>query len=160
MLRFLAKAFIAIDRAIAPTVVHAAGGTPEDISQDWAQRLGASGDKIARGVAAVRVSPGTAAAAQKNVWLQNTQAAANKWASRVAAVSLASWQEAMTTKGAPRIAAGAQAAQAKFAAFMGRLLPYQQNLKGNLPARGNLDQNIARSAAWIRGMANFQNTGR
>lgn len=134
-----------------------AGGTPEEIAADWANRLGASGQKIQRGVQAVRVSPGQAAAAQKAVWLQNLTASADKWASRVGSMPLAVWQQSMVEKGLPRIAQGAQAAQPKFAQFLGRLLPYQQNLKGRIPPRGNLQANINRMVAWVNGMSQFNN---
>ena len=62
----------------------------------------------------------------------------------------------MTTKGIPRIATGAQTAQPKFAQFMGKLLPYIATQKASLPARGTLDQNIARMTAFVQGMSKFQ----
>lgn len=131
--------------------------TPDQIAADWAQKLGAATTKITAGVNAVSVAPGQAAARQKALYVQNVQARADKWAARTAAVSLQDWQQAMTTKGVQRIGSGATAAQPKFATFMGKLLPYQQNLKGSLPARGNLDQNIARMTQFVRGMSQFSN---
>lgn len=102
------------------------------------------------------VSPGQAAARQKAAWAQNVVAAQDKWASRVASVTLQDWQQAFVSKGIPRIASGAQAAQPKFQAFMSNLLPYIQRGVQSLPARGNLDQNIARLTAFVRHMANFK----
>lgn len=133
-----------------------AGQTPDQIAAQWASRLAGSSQRIADGVGAVTVAPGQAAARQKAVWQQNTAAAADKWAGRVAGVSLSDWQDSMRTKGVQRIGAGAQAAQPKFAQFMGQLLPHIASVKGNLPARGNLDQNIARMTAFVQGMAKFQ----
>lgn len=130
--------------------------TPDEIAAQWAARLGQSGQRIAAGVASVTVAPGTAAARQKGAWLQGVQANADKWATRVAAVPLSDWQQAMTTKGAPRIAQGATAAQPKFAAFMGQLLPHIASVKGTLPPRGDLGANIARMTAFVQGMAKFQ----
>lgn len=132
--------------------------SPEQIAANWASGLGAATSKITAGIAAVQVAPGAAAARQKAVWQQNVTASVDKWASRTAAVSLQSWQQSATTKGVPRIASGAQAAQPKFAAFMSALLPYVSRTVASLPPRGNLDQNIARSAAFARGMAQFSNT--
>ena len=132
-----------------------ASQTPDQIAADWASRLGASTSKITAGVQAVTVAPGQAAARQKAAWVANVAAAQDKWASRTAAVPLSTWQNDMVTKGIPRIATGATAAQGKFATFMGHLLPHIDRTKASLPARGNLDQNIARSAAFIRGMAQF-----
>ena len=130
--------------------------TPDQIAARWAQGLSGATQKIADGVNAVTVAPGQAAARQKTVWAQNTAAAADKWAQRTAAVDLPSWQQAMIQKGAPRIATGAAAAQPKFASFMTQLLPHIQSVKSQLPARGNLDQNIARMTQFVRGMSQFK----
>lgn len=130
--------------------------TPDQAAAQWASRLAQSGDKIRQGVQSVTTSPGQAAARQKGAYVQNVQAAADKWASRVASVTTADWQQATIEKGLPRIASGAQAAQPKFAAFMGQLLPHIAAGQGSLPARGNLEQNIARMTAWTRHMAAFK----
>lgn len=133
-----------------------ASQTPDQIAAQWASRLAGSTQRIKDGVAAVTVAPGQAAARQKGVWAQNVAASQDKWASRVAGVSLSDWQTAMVDKGAARIGAGAQAAQPKFAQFMGQLLPHIASTKGSLPPRGNLDQNIARMTAFVQGMSKFQ----
>jgi len=132
--------------------------TPEQIAANWSQNLAAATQKITAGVQAVQVAPGQAAARQKAVYVANVNAQADKWASRTAAVSLQSWQASTTTKGIPRIASGATAAQPKFAAFMGQLLPFIQRQVQSLPPRGNLSQNIARMTAFVQGMATFSNT--
>lgn len=129
--------------------------SPEQIAQRWAQGMGGARDKIVQGVNDVTVAPGQAAAAQKGAYLANVQANADKWAKRTAAVSVDEWRTAMLSKGLDRIAGGATAAQPRFANFVNQLLPHIEQVKRQLPARGTLDQNIARSAAFIRGMANF-----
>ncbi len=128
----------------------------QQAAQDWAAHLAASTDKITRGVQSVTTSPGTAAARQKAAYLANVQAAGDKWASRVSAVSTAEWQQAVQTKGIPRIAGGAQAAQPKFEQFMAQLIPFVESAKGSLQARGGLEQNIARMTAFTRAMAGFK----
>lgn len=133
-----------------------ANQSPQDIAAAWASRLGQSTDKISKGVAGVTVAPGMAAARQKEVWAANTVASKDKWATNVAGVSLQDWQTAMTGKGVQRIATGAQAAQGKFADFMGQLLPHIDRVKSSLPARGGLDANINRMVAFSRGMAGFK----
>lgn len=133
-----------------------AGATPQQAAADWAARLAGSGDKITRGVQAVTTAPGAAAARQKAAYVANVQASSDKWATRVASVSTAEWQAATVNKGVPRIASGAQAAQSKFEGFMAQVLPHIASTVSALPARGNLEQNIARSAAFSRGMANFK----
>lgn len=133
-----------------------ANSSPDQIAQDWAARLAASGDKITRGVQGVTTAPGQAAARQKAVYVQNVQSAADKWAQRVSSVSTGDWQQATIAKGIPRIASGATAAQPKFAQFMGQLLPHIEAGRSSLPARGNLEQNIARMGAFTRHMAGFK----
>lgn len=132
---------------------------PNAIAQNWANRLGQSTQKITDGVQAVTVAPGQAAARQKGAWVQNTQAAADKWASRTSQVTLGDWQQAMIQKGAPRVGAGATAAVPKMASFMTQLLPHIDAVKGSLPARGDLNANINRMVAFTQGMAKFQRRG-
>lgn len=130
--------------------------TPEQIAANWAQRLGSSTQKITDGVSAVTVAPGQSAARAKDLWRQRINESADKWAANTASVSLGEWQEAMTQKGVQRIASGANAAQGKFANFMGELLPHIDRVKGSLPARGDLEQNITRMTAFTRGMSQFR----
>lgn len=126
-----------------------------DAAAAWAQRLASSSDKITKGIQAVTTSPGQAAARQKNLYLQQVQAAGDKWAARVAAVSTSEWQQAAISKGVPRIASGATAAQPKMEQFMSQLLPHIASQVASLPPRGGIDQNIDRMTRFVRGMATF-----
>jgi len=130
--------------------------SPDQIAQKWANNLGASTENIRQSVQSVSVAPGQAAARQKTAYVNGVNQSQDKWARNVAAVSLGEWQQAMINKGLPRIAGGAQEAMPEFQQFMTRLLPYIQNGLSTLPPRGSLDQNIARAAAMMRYMANFQ----
>lgn len=132
--------------------------TPDQIAAAWANALGAAQAKITAGINAVQVPPGQAAARQKAVYVANVNANADKWATKVAAVSLQAWQQAAINKGVQRIGTGASAAQPKFAAFMTQLLPFIQRQVQALPPRGNLQANIARMTAFVQGMATFSNT--
>jgi hypothetical protein len=132
--------------------------TPDQAAAKWAQNLSAAGPSIQAGVEAVKVSPGQAAARQKAVYLQNVQAAADKWASRVAQVTTADWQQAMVSKAIPRIGTGATAAQPKMSQFLNQLFPHIDRGLATLPARGNLQQNKQRVLAWIDHMAQFKRT--
>lgn len=129
----------------------------DDISKRWSSNLAASTPRIQAGVQAVSTAPGLAAARASDRYLAGVQANVPKYQTNVAAVTLAEWQDATLNKGIQRIPTGAQAAEQKFAAFMGRLIPYINSGLTTLPARGGLEQNIARSAAWIRHMSKFKN---
>lgn len=128
---------------------------PTAVAQKWATNLAASTQAITDGVNAVTVAPGQSAARQKAVWVNNVAASANKWATNVAAVPLSDWQAAMTTKGIPRVAGGATAAQPKMQAFMSKLLPYIASGTNSLPPRGDINANIARMTQWVQYMAKF-----
>lgn len=130
--------------------------TPDQIAAKWAQGLAGATQRITDGVNAVTIAPGQAAARQKQVWAQNTAASVDKWATNTAKVSLPDWQNAILTKGVPRIASGATAAQPKFATFMTQLMPFINQQVAALPARGTLDQNINRMTAFARGMSTFK----
>lgn len=129
--------------------------TSAQIAANWAQRLGASSDKMKAGALAVQVAPGIAAARQKAVYLQNVQANVDKWAKNVAAVTAADWQDAYVNKGIARIASGATAAQGKMQDFMDKLLPYQQQQLAALPSRGTYEQNKVRATSWMDAMHKF-----
>lgn len=130
--------------------------TPEEAAARWAAGLSSAGPKIEAGIRSVQVAPGQAAARQKAAYTTNVAAAADKWASRVAGVSLGEWQQATIEKGVQRVASGAQAAQPKMAGFMQQFLPFVDQTVQSLPARGNLDQNIARMTDFVRKTSRFQ----
>jgi hypothetical protein len=130
----------------------------DQLTQAWASNLAGAQARMQAGAQAVTTSPGQAAAAQQAVWLANTTAAANIWAQNVAKVTTAQWQQAYITKGLPRIATGAQAAQAAFAVTLGKIIATERTIVAGLPARGNIDQNIARSAAFARAMNQARGT--
>lgn len=130
--------------------------TATQVAAKWAQRMGQATTAYKEGIAAVTTPPGQQAARAATLWATNVAASKAKYSRNVAAVSLTDWQNAASTKGGQRLAAGATAAQPKFQATMATLLPYIDRGVGQLPARGNLEANIARSAAWQRYMAAYQ----
>ncbi len=133
--------------------------SPTDAAARWAQNFGASGTKWAAGVSSVAVAPGQLAARAKSLWLQNTTAAADRYATNSAKVSREEWIAVTVAKGQPRLASGAQAAQSKVEAAFSRLFPHITNVVNSLPPRGDLEANIARSGAFARGMNKFKMQG-
>lgn len=133
-------------------------GNPTAAAQNWASKLGAAQQAYTDGVNSVTIAPGSLAAAAKNLWLQNTTAAASRFAANSAAVTLPTWQQAAVTKGAPRLGQGATAAQPKMEAVFAKLFPAINNVRNSLPARGDINANIARSAAFALGMNKLKGT--
>jgi len=129
---------------------------PDAAAQQWASRLGAATQAYTDGVNGVTVAPGQLAAAAKPLWLANTAAAGDKFARNSAAVTKESWQNAAVTKGAPRLASGATAAQPKMSAVFVKLFPAIKSAVSSLPPRGTIDQNIERSRQFALAMHKFQ----
>lgn len=134
---------------------------PTDATKKWVQNLSSATAAVTSGVQQVTRSPGVAAAAQHQKWLQRTTAAADKWRARVGNVSLSQWQQAMINVGVPRIASGAQAKQDKFSTFMTAFLPHLQAGVSKVDAMPSttLEDNINRAVAMIRHNAGFKYTG-
>jgi hypothetical protein len=127
-------------------------GNPTTAAQNWANKLGAATQAYTDGVNATTTAPGQLAAAAGNTWLANTQAALPRFKANSAAVTLPQWQQAAINKGAPRLASGATAAEPKMEAVFAKLFPAIANAVAQLPPRGSLAQNIARSAAFATKM--------
>lgn len=123
------------------------------LAANWQAKLAGATDRMTAGAQAVTTPPGQAAAAAKDAYLAGVNASVNIWAQKVSAVTTQQWQTAYIQKGLPRVAAGASAAQAKFATILGKILTAEKSIVAQLPARGGLENNIARSAAFQRAMA-------
>lgn len=132
---------------------------PTSVAAKWATNLGAATQSMQDGVNGVQTAPTQLAAAQADRYVQGVQQAVSSgsWQKALQNVSLQSWQQSMLQKGIPRVASGANQAKGKFATFMSKLLPYQQNLQAQLAAtpRGDLQTNIQRMIMWANGMAQF-----
>jgi hypothetical protein len=133
---------------------------PQQVAQKWSQNVARSSDSIRAGVQNVTVNPAEKAAARQDAYVAGVQRAAaeGKYRRGLAKVTLQSWQEAMITKGLPRIASGASAATPKMAAFMEQWLPYVEAGKQKLASmpRGDLQQNIARMITMVEHAASFR----
>lgn len=131
--------------------------TAQQWLQKWGTNLSAAAPYITSGVARVTTAPGIAAAAAAPTMLANiTQSVTSgAWAARVSAVPLSAWQSAMTVKGIPRLAQGITQAQSTKTNAISTFLSAVDAAVAdtNTLQRGNLEQNIARSAAFQRSMS-------
>lgn len=129
--------------------------TPAAAATKWSQNLGAAVTRYTDGVKAVSQSPTALAAAASDRYVAGVQANVSKFVANSQAITLQSWQTSTVNKGAQRLAAGATAAEPKMASVFTSLFPYIEQVRGSLPARGDLEANIARSAAFQRAMARY-----
>jgi len=130
---------------------------PASATAKWVSNLSGATQHITAGVNSVTVAPGQRAAQQASYWLQRVQQSQQKWAARVAAVSLSEWQQAMINIGIPRIATGAQQKQAKYEAFAQKFFPYlaQGVAKVRAMPKNSLADSIARATAMIQHNAQY-----
>lgn len=135
-------------------------GNPQQAAQKWADRLSGATQQIQEGISRVSEAPGRKAAAQKQAWLNNVQAKADKWERNVGRVSLEDWRAAATA-GVTRVAQGAQQKKGKMEAFQTEFFPFLERVQSRVNAmpRGSLEQNLARMVANAREISNFKRGG-
>lgn len=132
--------------------------TSAQATAKWLSGLGAATDRMTQGAQAVQKAPGIAAAAAADKWLQRVTQAKQKFATNVARVSLADWQNSYINIGIPRVAQGAQAKQAKVQSFFDEYLPYLTRGVATIDAMPSttLEDGIARATAMIRYNSKFK----
>jgi len=133
--------------------------TAEEFADKHARRLKGSIDDIRSGVGKVTVAPTLQAAAKQDKMLQNLTAAvqSGKWAARLKAVDLPTWQDKILNKGLGLIASGIDGAHDKVVAFAAQLLPYEAGLQDQVAKMPDLtlEDSVNRASSWIRGMSKF-----
>lgn len=136
-------------------------GSPQEIADRWASRLGSATNEISAGIDRVQVAPGQLAAAKADKWEQNVLAAKAKWRARVAGTSLEAWKTAAKTIGVTRIAAGAQAKKGKMAAFLTEFGPHLDQLASKLATMPDttFDQRMQRMIQAATHNHNFRRSG-
>lgn len=133
--------------------------TADEFAEKHARRLKAAIPDIIAGVNKVTENPMLKAAAKKDKMRANVNAAidSGKWEAGLRRTTLTGWQAALTGKGTQRISAGIDGAHDKVVNFATQLLSFESTLKSsvdNMPDL-NLQDSLARSAAWITGMSKF-----
>lgn len=116
-----------------------------DVAQRWSAGFANAGKKWTDGINAVTVAPGISAAAAKDRYLAGVNASVDKWASGVSRVTLADWKAMATSKGAQRLASGAQAGAPKYQAKIGAVLSAISQIRDGLPPRADINTNLERS---------------
>lgn len=130
---------------------------PTTAAARWQSGMAGAGQKYSEGIARVQTAPGAKAAAAVDKWQQGVLDNRNKFVRNSQAVSLGEWQNQAQTKGAPRLASGAQAAQPKYEAKIAPVLSYMGQVLAqvdNMPTT-TLDQRIAKSVAFQTQMARY-----
>ena len=129
------------------------------VTDKWANNLGASSPSVTAGVNAVQTAPGAQAAARQALMKAKVNAAidSGKWAARVSSVSLGDWKQKMLTKGVQRIASGAQDAKPKMQAFMTEFLPVAAQVSAQVDGmpKNSIEDSVARAGAAIRAFAQW-----
>ena len=137
--------------------------TAQSVAEKYVRRTTGAVQDMISGVQAVTENPATKAIAKKDKLTQNWNASMNDgtWEKGMKRVTLQSWQNDMVTKGAPRVAAGVQAAAPKMEAFFAELLPYQEAAQLELSRMPDLtlEDAIQKQIAWTRKMAAFKRRG-
>jgi len=136
---------------------------PKTIAEKYVRRTQAATTDMVNGVNNVTVNPAQQAIAKEQKLITNWNASINegKWKRGMQTVTLEGWKQSMIQKGAPRVAAGAQAAQGKMEAFYSELLPYQDALQSKLANMPDitLEDSINKAVEWMRGMSKFKRRG-
>lgn len=130
--------------------------------QRWKDHLSSATQQITDGVNAVDQAP-TALAAAKQAKMRAGIIEAidsGRWAAALKAVTLDEWKTRMVNVGIPRIAQGADQAQAKVEKFFNELYTYEDNLlnKVNQMSDTTLQDRINKAVSWMQGMAKFKKT--
>lgn len=102
--------------------------SPQVSAQKWSRNLAASGESIRAGVQSVREAPTAKAAQSLDKALANYTDAvtSGRMARALQDVTLPAWQNAMVTKGLPRIQQGAQQGQGNYESFAVKFYPVAQ----------------------------------
>lgn len=133
-------------------------------AKEWADNLekGVRGatEKMKKGIARVKVSPGKQAAQAKRKWIDKLAdpEIQDLWERRVSSMTLEEWQRLMTEKGVSRAASGVTAAKAKIEAVAEELIAHQNSGLRKLAdmPKVTLADSKARMDAWFDHMTEFR----
>ena len=136
--------------------------TAAEFAEKWKRRTqGATGD-YQRGIERVTEAPGMKASARADAYASGVQRAVQegRFQRGSESVSLEEWRRKAINKGVGRIAQGVEEAGTRVQSFAQELLAYEDQVVAGLPERGDVEQNINRSAEFQRKMHAFRGRGR
>lgn len=129
----------------------------QQYAEKWGRKLKQAGQDIQIGVNNVTESPGAAAARAEQKMLNNVTESitSGRWKRNVSAITLEDWKRAMLNKGVGRIAAGVDAALPAQVIMAEKLLAAVDAVGSEVRRmpKNNLEDSIARMAAFARGMS-------
>jgi hypothetical protein len=134
----------------------------QTVASTWAQNLGAATQAYTSGVQSVSVSPGQSALQNSQAYLDGVMASYNNgtYAKGLQSFTLAEWQSAATTKGAPRLASGASSAKSKVQSFFQQYIPALQNIQSQVQSMpsNTFEARVQRSVAFQTQLHNLKGT--
>lgn len=133
-----------------------------ELAKRWRERIAGSSQKAIAGVDRVDVSPTEKAAAKADKYQAGVIDAvtSGRYQSGLRKVSLQDWKAAMKTKGIPRMAQGAQMAEAKFANFMGQFMPQVRQIQAEVNSMpdGSFEERTQKMVANAQALHNLKGT--
>jgi len=134
--------------------------TPEEGAKKLIANARAAAPHIADQVRKVTTAPTATAATKLDKMRTNFNAAidSGKVQAGLQRVSLSDWQNAMITKGVPRIAQGLEQAEGKIVEFNRQFYPYLERVQSEVSAMPDttLEDGIARMTHNVRQIAKFK----
>ena len=124
------------------------------LAAKWASKTSAAGEAYKAGVQSVTVNPAQKAIESKERWIAalNEAAADGAYERGLGKVTLESWKQSATEKGAQNLAAGARMGAIKVERHEREFGPVRDAIVSSLPARGTADQNDQRMLEFARQM--------
>lgn len=134
--------------------------TAAQARENWVAGMGNASAKYEQGVRAVSVAPGQKAAQKKDKYLAGVTGSVDLWARRTAAVDLGTWQNA-TAAASSRLGSAATEKASKYEQNVTPVFSHMDSVLATVDSMpdNTLDQRIAKSAAFARGMAQYKSRG-
>jgi hypothetical protein len=136
--------------------------TVEQVVAKWQSRASGAGQAWLDGINGVTEAPTAVALRNADKWRQKMmmEETFRKYKEGLSSVTLEAWKKITADKGAGRFTSGIAASVNKYRQVFTQVMNHINSGLGTIRAMPSvtLEDNIARSAAWIRHMATFKRT--